>query len=195
VIWNILILFVLSGSADVELLNEISLRYSSAEGIQWEIESIVYSEIFEENDTTSIEFDFFPPDTFSISSELEKIAGIGDTVWVMSKRHKQIQKKATDGSVMPYNFILNWEDNYSITEHRINGKYSMFRLESLGSVLPEKLLLISDEKNRIRKVQYFDSKGDQVTMLFRKEKLKRPLKFENFYEEIPEGYDYIDLTE
>jgi len=134
-------------------------------------------------------------DTFSISSELEKIAGIGDTIWVMSKRHKQIQKKATDGSVMPYNFILNWDDNYSIVEHRMNGKYSMFRLKSLGSVLPENILLISDGKNRIRKVQYLDSKGDEVTMLFKKEKLKRPSKFEKFYEEIPEGYEFIDLTE
>ena len=194
-ICNILLSVILLSSTDVELLDEISRRYSSAEGIQWKIESVVYSEIFEEHDTTLIEFNFFPPDTFLISSELEKIAGIGDTIWVMSKRHKQIQKKTTDGSVMPYNFILSWDDNYGIAEHRKNGDYSMFKLKSLGSVLPESLLLISDGKNRIRKIQYLDSKGDEVTMLFKKEKLKRPSKFEKFYEDLPEGYEFIDLTE
>lgn len=194
-ICNILLSVILLGSTDAELLDEISLRYSSAEGIQWKIESVVYSEIFEEYDTASIEFNFFPPDTFSISSELEKIAGIGDTIWVMSKRHKQIQKKLTDGSVMPYNFILNWDDNYAVTERRKNGDYSMFKLEGLGSVIPEYLMLISDGKNRIRKVQYLDSKGDEVTMRFKKEKLKRPSKFDRFYEDIPERYEFIDLIE
>jgi hypothetical protein len=186
---------LLIGSTDIESLDEVSLRYSSAEGIQWKIESAIYSEIFEEYDTTQIEFDFFPPDTFAISSELEKIAGIGDTVWVMSKRHKQIQKKATDGSVMPYNFILNWDDNYRIAGHKEDGEYSLFELESYGSVLPEKLRLITDGKKRIRKVSYLDSKGDEVTMVFKKEKLKRPSKFEKFFEKIPDDYEYIDLTE
>lgn len=186
---------LLIGLTDAESLDEISRRYSSADGIQWKIESVIYSEIFEEYDTTQIEFDFFPPDTFSISSESEKIAGIGDTVWVMSKRHKQIQKKLTDGNIMPYNFILNWDENYRITDHKINAGFSVFKLESLGSVIPENLLLMSDEKDRIRKVQYRDSKGDQITMVFKKEKLSRPSKFERFFDKIPEGYDYIDLTE
>jgi hypothetical protein len=183
------------GLTDIESLDEVSLRYSSAEGIQWKIESVIYSEIFEEYDTTQIEFNFFPPDTFAISSEMEKIAGIGDTVWVMSKRHKQIQKKSTDGSVMPYNFILNWDDDYRISNHEENGEYSLFELESYGGVLPEKLNLITDGRHRIRKVSYLDSKGDEVTMVFKKEKLKRPSKFEKFYEKIPEGYEFIDLTE
>ena len=191
----LLIAALLVGSSDIESLDEVSRRYSSAEGIQWKIESVIYSEIFEEYDTSQIEFNYFPPDTFSISSELEKIAGIGDTVWVMSKRHKQIQKKTTDGSVMPYNFILDWDDNYRIASHKENGQYTLFELESYGSVLPEKLSLVTDGKNRIRKVSYLDSKGDEVTMFFKKEKLKRPSKFESFFEKIPEDYEFIDLTE
>lgn len=191
----VILMLLIAGSADIDSLDKISQRYSSADGIQWEIESVIYSDIFEEYDTTRIEFDFFPPDTFSISSELEKIAGIGDTVWVMSKRHKQIQKKSTDGSVMPYNFILNWDENYRLAEYKENGGYSMFKLESLGGVLPEKLLLVTDRKNRIRRVQYLDSKGDQITMTFNKEKLERPSKFDRFFDNIPDGYEFIDLIE
>ena len=191
----IILMLLIAGSADIDSLDKISRRYSSADGIQWKIESVVYSDIFEEYDTTQIEFDFFPPDTFSISSELEKIAGIADTVWVLSKRHKQIQKKATDGNVMPYNFILNWDENYRLAEYKENGGYSMFELESLGNVLPEKLLLVTDEKDRIRKVQYHDSKGDQITMTFKKEKLERPSKFDRFYDNIPDDYEFIDLIE
>lgn len=193
---NLLVaILLLSGSADSGLLEKISQRYSSAEGIQWKIESVVYSDIFEEYDTTLIDFRYFPPDTFSIISDLEKIAGIGDTIWVMSNRHKQIQKKLTDGSVMPYNFILTWDYNYAISDYHKNGDFSRFKLVSLGDVVPDSLLLIADSKNRIRKVQYLDSKGDEVTMRFKDEKLERPSNFEKFYEKPPEGYEFIDLTE
>ena len=191
----LLISVILLNSTESELLDKISHRYSEAEGIQWEIESVVYSDIFDESDTTLIQFDFFPPDTFSISSEQEHIAGIEDTIWVMSKRHKQIQKKLTDGSMMPYNFILNWDYNYNIAEYSKSGNYSMFTLESIGDVIPDTLVLISDRKNRIRRVQYHDSKGDEVTMLFKKERLKRPSDFDKFYENVPDDYELIDLTQ
>lgn len=190
----ILLSLLVADSSGVTLLNDISQRYSSAPGIQWEIQSVVYSEIFEDSDTSLIDFEYFPPDTFSISSEQEKVGGIGDTIWVLSKRHKQIQKKLADSSVMPYNFILNWEDNYMLEEYSKNGNYSQFKLKSYGEVSPEDLLLITDSRNRIRKVQYHDSKGDQVTMIFKHEKLKRPSKFDSFYTSVPEGYDFIDLT-
>jgi hypothetical protein len=161
----ILISLMVADSSAVKLLDDISLRYSSAAGIQWEIQSIVYSEIFEDSDTSYIDFEFFPPDTFSISSEQEKIGGIGDTIWVMSKRHKQIQKKIADSSVMPYNFILSWDENYLLVDYARNGKYSQFKLESFGEVLPENLLLVTDGKNRIRKVQYYDSKGRPISKI------------------------------
>jgi outer membrane lipoprotein-sorting protein len=186
---------ILSSGNATDLLDEISQRYSSAEGIQWEIESVIYSEIFEEYDTTMIDFEYFPPDTFSISSDLEKIAGIGDTIWVMSERHKQVQKKLTDGSVMPYNFILTWDYNYAISDYRKKDDYNRFKLVSLGNVVPDSLLLITDGKNRIRRVQYLDSKGDQVTMSFKDENLKRPPDFVKFYEDPPKGFEFIDLTE
>jgi hypothetical protein len=96
---------------------------------------------------------------------------------------------------MPYNFILSWDENYLLVDYARNGKYSQFKLESFGEVLPENLLLVTDGKNRIRKVQYYDSKGDQVTMIFKSEKLKRPPNFENFFKTIPEDYEFIDLTE
>ena len=186
---------ILLASSDSKLLDEISRRYSEAEGIQWKIESVVYSELFDESDTTQIEFAFFPPDTFSISSALEKIAGIGDTIWVMSDRHKQIQKKLTDGSIMPYNFILNWDYNYRIADFREYDDYNMFKLENIGDVIPDSLILMTDRKSRIRRVQYLDSKGDEVTMMFKKEILKRPSKFDEFFANIPDGFDLIDLTE
>ncbi len=186
---------LLNSSADIELLNEVSDRYSSADGIQWDIESVIYSDIFEEYDTTLIKFKYYPPDTFLITSKLEKIAGIDDTIWVLSQRHKQIQKKLTDGSVMPYNFILSWSDNYNLESHHKSGYNSVFELKSKGAVFPENLFLVADEENRILKVRYQDSKGDDVTMVFKKEKLKRPSKFDKFYIKIPDDFEFLDLTE
>ncbi len=187
-------LLLLAGPSDIEFLEKVSDRYSSSEGIQWDIESVIYSEIFEEYDTTQIKFSYFPPDTFLITSKTEKIAGIEDTVWVLSQRHRQIQKKLTDGSIMPYNFILNWSDNYDLKRY-YKGDYSIFELKSKGVVLPDSLLLMTDSKNRIVKVKYQDSKGDDVTMLFKKEKLKRPSKFDTFYLNPPDDFEFIDITE
>ena len=72
-------------------------------------------------------------------------------------------------------------------------------ISTLSPEIAKKLNLsnttIYDTRKRIRRVQYMDSKGVQVTMDFKKEKLKRPSKFERFFEKIPEDYEFIDLTE
>jgi len=177
------------------LLDETSVRYSAAEGIQWKIESVVYSDIFEEADTTELEFAYSEPDTFSLIGTKEKLIGIADTLWVLSERHRQIQKKPFDSGSMPASFILGWKNDYDMESYKTDGSETAFELTGKEGVVPSALTVKIDRKLRIKSIIYTDTKGDQVTLSIKGEKLKRPGEFELFYLSIPAGYDLIDLTE
>jgi hypothetical protein len=191
-----LILSVISfGSSGGKLLDSISEKYASAGGIQWQIRSVVYSEIFEEAETTFVEFAYAPPDTFSLTGDLEKIVGISDTLWVMSVRHRQIQKKSMSATLLPFNFILNWEDSYNLEAHSNDGSRIVFDLAAREGVIPERLEITADKTNKIKKIFYTDSKGDDVTLTIMQEKLERPRKIDLFFLDIPDDFDFIDVTE
>ena len=186
---------LLFGSSGEKLLNDISEKYASADGIQWQIRSVVYSEIFEEAETTYVEFAYAPPDTFSMTSDLEKIAGIGDTLWVMSVRHRQVQKKSMAGAQMPFDFILNWKDSYDLESYSNDSSNIIFDLAGKEDVIPGRLAIAVDRKMRIKGISYTDSKGDDVMLTIRRQKLERPQKIDFFFLDIPDNFDFIDLTE
>ena len=81
------------------------------------MQSEVHSQVFDETETTPMRFLFNPPDTFYFKSEQEEIIGIADTLWVLSKRHKQIQKKTTGAYVMPSELITKWAERYELEEY------------------------------------------------------------------------------
>ncbi|MEE9553763.1 MAG: hypothetical protein V3W18_05645 [candidate division Zixibacteria bacterium] len=189
------VLAVFISSSGDDILVETSGKYLSAEGIQWRIESVVYSEIFDEADTTILEYLYSPPDTFSLVGDMEKIIGLGDTLWVMSARHRQVHKKTIAGIVMPAEYILNWKENYDLDGFSKNDSRTSFYLLGKESVNPSELTLTIDKKKRIKTIAYKDTKGDLVTLTIKREKLKRPQKYDLFFLSIPDGYDFIDLTE
>ncbi len=191
-----LILFaIFFGSSGEKLLSEVSEKYASAKGIQWQIRSVVYSEIFEEAETTYVEFAYARPDTFSMISDQEKIAGIGDTLWVMSFRHRQVQKKSMAGVQLPFDFILNWKDSYDLEGYLNDGSKMIFDLIGKEDVIPERLKIAADRKLNIKEISYTDSKGDDVILTIRREKLERPGEFDFFFLHIPDDFDFIDVTE
>lgn len=189
------IILLFAGLSGDRLLSDVSDRYSSAKGIQWHIRSVVNSEIFDEADTTDIKFSYSPPDTFSLVGENEKICGIGDTLWVLSARHRQLQKKMVEGNSMPAAFILNWRDDYDLDSFKTVGSNTIFNLKGKESVKPKDLIIIVGGKKRINSISYPDTKGDRVTLTIRREKLDRPGKHDLFFLNIPEGYEFIDLTQ
>lgn len=189
------IIVLISGIPEEKILSDISQRYATAEGIQWEVQSVVYSDIFEEAETTMVKFAFAPPDTISVTDKQEKIVGIGDTLWVLSVRHRQVQKKSMAGYTSPFEFILNWSDSYDLDGYTTDGRTRRFKLVGKEDVIPDKLVVSADQNDRIRSIVYVDSKGDEVTLTILKEKLKRPGKIDLFYQNIPDDYDLIDLTE
>jgi outer membrane lipoprotein-sorting protein len=178
-----------------ELLNKMAQRYSAAEGIQWTMQSEVHSPAFDETETTPVEFTFNTPDTFYFKSPQEEILGIADTIWVMSKRHKQIQKKHTEAYVMPADLIINWQDRYIVEGYSVKKNTNEFELVGHEDVKPSPLKLTVGKDDGIRIIYYKDSSGNDVTLKIKNEKLARASKLNLFHQKTPKGYKFIDLTE
>jgi outer membrane lipoprotein-sorting protein len=191
-------LIFLTATADPhgeELLNRMAQRYSAAEGIQWTMQSEVHSAAFDETETTPVEFTFNAPDTFIFKSPQEEILGIADTIWVMSKRHKQIQKKISDSYVMPSELIINWRDRYDIEGYAVKKDGNEFELSGHEGIKPSILKMTVGKANDIQKIYYKDSSGNDVTLKIKGEKLTRATKLNLFHLKTPKGYKFIDLTE
>jgi len=178
-----------------ELLSKMAQRYSAAEGIQWTMQSSVHSPAFDETETTPVEFTFNAPDTFYFKSPQEEVLGIADTIWVMSKRHKQIQKKLTEAYVMPADLIINWHDRYEIEGYAVQKTGNEFELAGHEGVMPSALRLTVGKDDRIQKIYYKDSSGNDVTLKIKSEKLVRAPRLNLFHHKVPKGYRIIDLTE
>lgn len=192
---HILAAFVILNQPSDNTLNRMADRYAKAPGIQWTMESVVYSPTFEETETTPVKFVFNPPDTFFFQSAQEEVIGIADTVWVMSKRHKQIQKKITDSYFMPTDLIINWDARYDLDSVRREKDGTYFELAGHDGITPDNVTIVTDKNDRLKKLSYKDSSGDDVTLTVKKERLRRSPDIHFFYRNIPSGYQLIDLTE
>jgi len=178
-----------------EMLNRMADRYSRAGGIQWNMQSEVHSQVFDETEKTPMHFLFNPPDTFYFKSEQEEIIGIADTLWVLSKRHQQIQKKTTSAYVMPSELITKWAERYELEEYSEKKGIIDFHLIGKEGTSPSRLKITADKEFRVKRIFYKDSSGDDVTLTVKKENLERTGDLNLFYVNIPKGYKLIDLTE
>jgi hypothetical protein len=178
-----------------EMLNRIAGRYSAAAGIQWSLQSDVHSSVFDETESTPMQFNFNPPDTFYFRSDQEEIIGIADTLWVLSKRHKQIQKRMTGAYVVPSELITNWSSRYELREYLEKRETISIELDGKPGVSPSHIRITAGKNFRIRKIFYRDSSGDDVTLTVKKERLSRSGNSNLFFNDVPEGYRLIDLTQ
>jgi outer membrane lipoprotein-sorting protein len=192
---SVLIASQTSGADGGEILNQMANRYSSANGIQWTIQSQTYSQIFEETTSAALQFYFNPPDTFYYAGDSEQVLGIADTIWILSRVHKQVQKKLNDSYLMPTDFIITWDQRYALDNYAAKGDLTVFDLSGKGDVSPANVKLAIDKQNRIREISYKDISDDDITLTIAKEKLKRYSGIDLFYLHIPKGYKLIDLIE
>ena len=176
-------------------LNKMADRYASAPAIQWSMESKVYSSVFDETEVTPVEFTFNAPDTFYFKSDQEEVLGIADTIWVMSKRHKQIQKKLSSAYVMPSDLIIGWQERYDLDDYSSKGELHEFILTGKEDVNPRDVRLTTKMNNHLNSIYYKDSVGNDVTLTVKKEKLARATNINFFFKNIPKGYKLIDLTD
>jgi hypothetical protein len=113
----------------------------------------------------------------------------------MSKQHHQIQKKTMQGNYAPSDFVLNWNRGYDIERYVEKNDVREFALKAHEGVKPTGLVLTVDRRNRIKRLSYKDSSGDDVALTIKREKLKRSSGINLFYQYTPRGYKLIDLTD
>jgi hypothetical protein len=190
-----LILSLIISNPGESVLNKMADKYAAAPGIQWSMESKVFSPVFDETETTPVEFAFNAPDTFYFKSNQEEVLGIADTVWVMSKRHKQIQKKLSAAYVMPSDIIIGWSERYDLDDYSSKNDLNMFVLTGKDGVSPSDVRLTTKVNNHLNSIFYKDSVGNDVTLTVKKEKLARSADINFFFKNIPKGYKLIDLTD
>jgi len=188
------LLFLINTPGD-DLLNKTANRYARADGIQWSMESVVYSPVFEETETTPVQFNFNSPDTFYFKSPNEEVLGIADTVWVLSKKHKQIQKKLSDSYTSPIDLIVKWNSRYDLQSYRKDKDGASFNLVGHEGISPREVMIVTGKKGQLKKISYKDSSDNNVTMNVKKERLARSLSIDYFYNDVPKDYRLIDMTE
>jgi hypothetical protein len=177
------------------MLNQMAHLYSGADGIILVMKSQTYSQVFEETTKTTIAFSFNPPDTFFYSSDSEQVLGIADTTWVLSKKHKQIQKKLTESYLKPTDFIIKWKDHYTLKDYQTSSDFNKFDLMGKEGVSPSNVKLTLNQEGRILFINYKDAAGDDVNIRVSQQRLARSANIKLFYKDIPKGYKLIDLTE
>jgi outer membrane lipoprotein-sorting protein len=195
IIISVLIAAQTPSTGGEDMLNKMAQRYSSAQGIQWTMQSRIYQPVFDEVDISPVQFIFNPPDTFYFKSNTEEVVGIADTVWLLSVKNRQIQKRITEPFLMPTDFIINWNQRYTLKDFLAQDDGSQFNLEGKGGVTPSKVRLTLNKNNHIKEIYYKDVSDNDVTLTISKERLKRSTDINLIYLHIPQGYKLIDLTE
>jgi len=192
---SITIIFIaLTSPVDVDL-QKATNRYASAPGIQWEITSIIHSDIFEESDTSKINLIYNPADSFYMKSDSETLIGLGDTLWIISDKHKQVQKRILTDYARPIDFIMNWNSNYDIDSAIVRGDNRQFYLTGRPGATPSNVVLFTNKNGKLRRITYKDSAGSLINLIIEKEKLRNYSKTNIFELKSPPGYKQIDLTE
>lgn len=192
---TLIVVAIIALNPSPNLLNQTTERYSRAVGFQWVMESTVKSPAFDETETTPVEFIYGSPDTFYYKSANEEVIGVADTVWIMSKKHHQIQKKLMEEYTNPADFIFKWNKRYDLIGSSESKNEVEFNLKGHNGINPPDLKLTIDNKARLRKLSYTDSSGNDVVLVIKNERLLRAKKINVFYENPPSGYKLIDLTE
>jgi outer membrane lipoprotein-sorting protein len=191
----LLLSILLLGTPGEDILNQMASRYAKAPGIHWSMQSEVYSPTFDETETSPVEFTYNPPDTFYFKGQDEEILGIADTVWIMSKKHKQIQKKISNDYLMPSDLVIKWNARYNLENYETKGGTTEFDLVAHEGITPANVNLTIDRNKKIKSIYYKDSSGNDVTLTVQNEKLSRSGNISFFNANMPKGYKLIDLTE
>jgi hypothetical protein len=178
-----------------DMLNQMAARYSKAPGIQWSMTSEVYSPSFNETEITQVEFTMNPPDTFYFKNGQEEILGIADTIWVMSMKHQQVQKKLSDSYLTPSDLILKWNARYNLENYETKGGTSEFDLVGHEGITPSNVNLTIDRNKKIKSIYYKDTTDNEVTLTIKREKLTRSKNINPLNIKVPKGFKLIDLTE
>lgn len=159
----ILILLAVGISANGSSLDSVISKYSEAKMLIFDVRIIVFSDIFEDTDTTE--------GNIVIADDGRYAADIGDDlyvfdgrcIWEYSSENNQATRNCLKPGEMFENelfFIKNLEKYYKTVSEEKDTLFLMVRKDSLHSQLPDSLYLTLNN-SRLTTLKYYDLNHDK----------------------------------
>jgi outer membrane lipoprotein-sorting protein len=179
-----------ANSAELPLV--IKGRYDGKNTIYWKIRQISVSPLFDQPETTAIEFYIQKPDKMYITMLNKMVYAKGDTIWVYLPEQKQVQKQIGDHVFNPFDLVDNSQKYYKVIS---SGKNSI-HLKSIDETNePESLDVGYLSDGRLSSASYFDINGTRVILEFAKESFVNKIPAKVFLKNLPKDVQVIDLNE
>jgi len=167
-------------------------RYSHKASIFWKIRQVTISPIFDEPETTSVDFFINNHDSLYISTPQKQIFGIADTLWTYLPKHKQIQKHPGSQVINPLAFIDSSQSLYRV----LSANDQMVILKSIDeNSEPDSVAIHYGKDGAIDRAEYLDANQNKVVMEFLDESFAKSIPRDNFMNNPPPGVELIDLGE
>jgi outer membrane lipoprotein-sorting protein len=166
--------------------------YSDKQTVYWEIRQISISPIFDEPETSLVEFYFQQPHRIFIVTLDKHIYYRSDTLWSYLINHKQIQRSIGEHFFNPFDFIDSTQTYYQVVADE-GGTMTLINIDE--SMEPDSLQVRYNESGKIIGVAYQDVNDNRVIFEFLKESFLKTIPDDNFLNNIPEGVEIIDLSD
>lgn len=187
-----LILFPIVTSHTAEFPDPLQNRYCNRELIYWNIRQVTISPIFDEPETTVVQFYFQKPHRLYIEAPGRYVLAEGDTIWTYLIDHKQIQKNI-DGYVFnPFDFIDSAQTFYRV----IFADSQKIDLKSVDeSTEPDSLAIYFNKDGAISRVEHLDINDNRVMYEILEELFTKKIPDDNFLSNTPKGVEIIDISD
>jgi len=187
-----LILLPIVISQTAEFPDPFQNRYCNRELIYWNIRQVTISPIFDEPETTVVQFYFQKPHRLYVEAPGRFILAEGDTVWSYLIEHKQIQKNIGGYIFNPFDFIDSAQTFYRV----LFADSQKINLKSVDeSTEPDSLAIYFNKDGAISRVEHLDINNNRVVYEILEESFTKNIPEDNFLSNTPEGVEIIDFND
>jgi outer membrane lipoprotein-sorting protein len=167
-------------------------RYGDKNLMYWKIRQITISPVFDEPETTDVQFYFEKPHDLFIDTRAQQVYARADTIWTYLVKHNQIQKRCSGYILNPFDFIDSAQTFYIIVSTQKN-KITMKSIDELME--PDSLEIRHEKDGGITRIEYLDVNNNLVIFEILDESFKKHIPENNFLAKPPEGVEIIDIDE
>ncbi len=187
-----------------KLALKVEEKYRSIKGLSMNFTKTLKSEIFETQKKSKGKMYLKNPDKFRIETKDEVIVTDGKFLWNYSEQNEQVIKSRLDRSkniFKPNQYLSNFRKEYKVKltgEEKID-KTKCYKLvlapKKKDSFITKTIIWINKKSLLAKKLEYWDSNDNQITLVFDKIKINKGIKNSKFVFKTPEGVEELDLTE
>ena len=179
-------------SYTAELPVPLKNHYNNQQMIYCNIRQITVSPIFDEPETTIVQFYFEKPQSLFIETPRQHIYAKSDTIWTYIIEHQQIQKKLGGYVFNPFDFVDDTQTYYRVANTN-NNKVTLKSVEADAE--PDSLEIHYNIDGTIERIEYLDINDNLVVYEIMEESFSKSIPEDNFLLKTPDGVKIIDLDD